>query len=154
IGADELVRADGTRADSTVANKASKIFTADFTAKYEAIANTNPIYAQLRNLIDMSIVAAYMQDRHFYDQANWDLGVLGDESKFSVEVLPAPKQVETAVNAIVKGKQLITPIGGGVAIQARKALNENNIKADDGSAAKQYSQISLKDIPATQWWWD
>ncbi len=154
IGEDELVRADGSRTASGSSNAASKAFTTDFTKKYEQIANSNPIYAQLRNLIDMSIVAAYIQDRHFYDQMNWDLGVLGDESKYSVENLAAPKQVQTAVNAIMKGSKLITPIGGGVAIEARKALNDNNIRQDDGTAVKTRSQISLKDIPASQWWWD
>ncbi len=154
VGEDELVRADGSRTASNTSNAASKAFTADFTKKYNQIADANPIYAQLRNLIDMSIVAAYMQDRHFYDQISWDLGVFGDESKYSVENLPAPKQVETAVNAIMKGSRLITPIGGGVAIEARKALNENNIQKDDGAAVKARSQITLKEIPASQWWWD
>ena len=155
VGEDELVRADGSRtAASGAGNAASKAFTADFTKKYAQIADSNPIYAQLRNLVDMSIVAAYMQDRHFYDQINWDLGVLGNETKYSVENLPAPKQVQTAVNAIMKGNRLITPIGGGVAIEARKALNENNILKDEGTANKARSQISLKDIPASQWWWD
>ena len=154
IGEDERVRADGSRDSSARSNPASKAFTADFTKKYSAIAATNPIYAQLRNVIDMSIVAAYMQDRHFYDQANWDLGVLGDESKFAVEVLPAPKQVETAVNAFMKGNRLVTPIGGGVAIEARKAITEGNIQKDDGQISGQRERVSLKDIPASQWWWD
>ena len=154
IGEDERVRADGSRDSSLRSNPASKAFTTDFTKKYSAIAATNPIYAQLRNLIDMSIVAAYMQDRHFYDQADWDLGVLGDESKFAVEVLPAPRQVETAINAFMKGSRLVTPIGGGVAIEARKAITEESIRKDDGTIQTQRSKISLKDIPASQWWWD
>lgn len=154
IGEDELVRADGSRHSSARSNPASKAFTTDFTKKFVAIADSNPIYAQLRNLIDMSIVAAYMQDRHFYDQANWDLGVLGRESDFAVEVMQAPKQVETAVNAIMKGNRLVTPIGGGVAIEARKALNENNIQKDDGSIQSQRGKITLQAIPADQWWWD
>jgi len=154
IGEDERVRADGSRDSSARGNAASKAFTTDFTKKYSAIAATNPIYAQLRNLIDMSIVAAYMQDRKFYDQADWDLGVLGDESKFAVEVLPAPKQVETAINAFMKGNRLVTPIGGGVSIEARKGITEESLRTDDGTISKQRDTISLKDIPATQWWWD
>ncbi|MGN6547479.1 MAG: DUF1598 domain-containing protein [Aureliella sp.] len=154
IGEDELVHRDGSRDNSTRSNPASKAFTTDFTKKYNAIAETTPIYAQLRNLIDMSIAAAYMQDRHFYDQTHWDLGVLGNESAFSVEKLPAPKQVETAVNAFMKGNRLVTPIGGGVAIQARKALTDDNLQKDDGSIQSQREKISLKGIPADQWWWD
>jgi hypothetical protein len=155
IGEDELVNTDGTRRNSTKSNPASKAFTSDFTKKFDAIASTNPIYAQLRNLIDMSIAAAYIQDRHFLDQAGWDLGVFADEELFSVERFPAPQQVETAVNAIKIGNRLVTPIGGGIAIEARKALEIERVKGDaNGTIKAMHGKVSLQDIPATQWWWD
>jgi hypothetical protein len=156
IGADEMVNSDGTRRDSgRSSNPASKAFTTDFTKKFEAIADSSLIYGQLRNLVDLTIAAAYVQDRKFYSQSGWDQGVLGSEDQLSVEVLPAPMQVETAINAVVKGSRLITPIGGGVLIQAKQALKAENIQEDkDGSIAKAHAAQNLNAIPATSWWWD
>ena len=70
-------------------------------------------------------------------------------------VFGAPRQVETAVTAILKGNRLITPIGGGVTIQAENALATGNVGADeDGSIAKAHDGIKLEGLAAGQWWWD
>jgi len=79
--------------------------------------------------------------------------VLGSEDKLPVQVLPAPKKVETAINAVMKGSRLITPIGGGVTIEAAKALKEENLQSDSSIQEVQES-VGLDNIPAKQWWWD
>ena len=156
IGEDEQVNRDGSRKTRGGSmNPASKAFTTDFTKKFEAIAAQSPIYGQLRNLVDLSIACAFIQDRKLYDEAGWDQGVFAHEDQFPVETLPAPRQVETAINAVIKGTRLITPIGGGVEIQARKALKSENIQPDEGGEiAKAHDALDLKSLAADQWWWD
>ena len=59
VGENELVTSDGSRtADQGKANKASRIYTKSFTEHFPKIAEKVPVYASLRNLIDMSVVAA------------------------------------------------------------------------------------------------
>ncbi len=156
VGEDELVSRDGSRkASGRAANAASRGYTTEFTRKFNKIAENNPVFSQLRNLVDLTIAAAFIQDRDFYSQANWDLGVFADEDQLPVEVFAAPQQVETAINAVMKGSRLVTPIGGGVAIQARKALAQENVHGDaDGTISKQRDAISLENLADGQWWWD
>lgn len=156
VGEDELVNRDGSRKSrGGSSNPASKAFTTDFTKKFEAVAAASPVFGQLRNLVDLSIACAFIQDQKYYDKAGWDQGVLGSEDQFSVETLPAPRQVETAINAVIKGTRLITPIGGGVEIQARKALKaENMLKDEGGEIDKQHDALKLDSLAADQWWWD
>ena len=82
-----------------------------------------PVYAQLRNLIDMAIAAAFIQKHDYYGRASWKMEVFGSEEKFPVETYPEPRQVDTAVNVVWKGSTLMTPIGGGVNIQPLEALS-------------------------------
>ena len=156
VGEDELVGQDGTRKSSgRGANRASQAFTTDFTKKFRLISEVNPVYSQLRNLVDMSIAAAFIQQQDFYGTSGWDLGVFSSEDGLAVETLPAPRQVETAINAVMKGSRLITPIGGGVTIQARKALDAENVTADTtGEIGKLREQTSLEGLDDSQWWWD
>lgn len=155
VGADELVQADGTRVGNGVVDRASKTFQQSFTAKYPQLASQVPVYAQMRNLIDMLIVAAYIQDKDYYTQASWDLGLLGDEKILSVEVYPEPKTVDTAVNAVWKGNSLMTPIGGGVEIQPLTALSSQNLlKDEDNVVRKIHERTSVTGLQANQWWWD
>jgi hypothetical protein len=155
VGANEVVSAQGNRSASGGADRASQIFTESFTRKYTELAERSPVYAQLRNLIDLSIVAAFIQAHDYYGKAGWDMPVFGDENAYSVEIHNAPKQVATAVNAIFKGNSWMTPIGGGVMVKPKQALSsENLLKDEDGKVAEIREHIDLSTLAEGQWWWD
>ena len=155
IGANELVNADGARVNNNAVDLASKTFTTSFTQNYPLLAKQLPVYAQMRNLIDMSIAAAYIQQQDFYAKADWKMNLLGDESKFPVETYETPKTVESAVNVIWKGATLMTPIGGGVKINPRQAIETSHLLPDTkGEVSDLRNKIQLDKLTPTQWWWD
>jgi hypothetical protein len=81
--------------------------------------------------------------------------VLGDEKAFAVQTVPAPERVETAVAGIWRGRRLMTPIGGGVNIQARLALNSaNQLDDEQGAVMKKHATITLDHLKPGDWWWD
>ena len=155
IGVDELVRADGTRAASGKVDKASKTFTETFTREYEELAKRVPVYGQLRNLINMSIAAAYIQQQDFYGKASWDMSTFANEKLLPCDTYFPPSKVDTAVNAIWKNNTLMTPIGGGVNIQPMQALLSSNILKDkDRSVEKTQETAAPINLKDGQWWWD
>ncbi len=155
VGEDEVVGADGRRTGTGSTGGASHKFTLGFTKKYPQLAQFVPVYAQLRNLIDMAIVAAHIQKQDYYDKAGWDLPVFGDEQQFPVESYQTPTQVEPAVTSFIKHGRLVTPVGGGVRIEAELALESTNLLPDEDSAVeKARSQTQLDHLEDGQWWWD
>ncbi len=156
IGEDELVGADGQRrVAGGNGNRASSAFVQDFTRKYPQIAERSPVFAQLRNLIDMSIAAAFIQQEDYYGKCDTQLAILNSEEKVPVETFPAPIHVESAVNSLWKGNTLMTPVGGGVNIQPRIALATDHVIEDEaGNVAKQRLELNLKALAQGQWWWD
>ncbi len=131
---------------------ASQAFVTSFTKKYPDLAERSPVYAELRNLIDVAVAAAYIQDQGYYSKAGWDLGLWADEKGFAVQTYNAPQQVEATVAAIMRGSRLMTPIGGGVHIEARAALRPENLLQDEkGKLDQARNAVSL---PAGRWWWD
>jgi hypothetical protein len=155
VGADELVAADGTRQKSGVVDRASQQFVEGFTAKYPQLAAVSPVFAQLRNLIDMAIAAAFIQQQDYYGKAGWGMDTFGRETAFPVETQTAPQRVESAVNSVWKGNRLMTPIGGGVHIEARQALKPENLLADEeGKVDYARRQTRLDHLAPGQWWWD
>ncbi len=155
VGEDEVVARDGTRRQSGTQNRASRKFTQSFTDKYAQIAENAPIYGQLRNCVDMLVAAAFVQQQDLYGKAGWDLSVLGDEAIYPVETYNSPQQVASAVNSMWKGRHLATPVGGGVQIEAHRALDTENLLADEkGELAEARNAVDLSDLPADKWWWD
>lgn len=156
IGENEMVNGDGSRAvaGGTV-NRASEAFCTTFTQNYPQLAAKSAVYAQLKNLIDISIAAAYIQQQDFYGQCNWKMDFFGNEESFPVETYETPKQVETACIAIWKGKTLMTPVGGGVHIEPADALIEENLLADEQGEVKALREkTTLDQLKADEWWWD
>jgi hypothetical protein len=155
VGENERVAGGGKRVAGGRANRASQAFCNDFTKLFPLIAQRVRVYAELRQLIDVAIAAAYIQDQDFYGQAGWGMPVLMDESQVSVETYTAPEQVETAVNAIWRGNTLMTPLGGGVHMQPRQALRSDRIQIDvEGESDKVKATAGPADLADGQWWWD
>lgn len=151
----EGVKSDGSRQRSGKSgDPASNTFTKEFTDKFEAIAELTPVFNEMRNLFDISIAAAFIQDRGLYSKAGWDLGIFGDESRFSVYSSAEVNQVETAINYVIKDSQLMTPIGGGVHIAARKLVDSSSVTVDSAVSDNVQKLGAPKDLAADQWWWD
>ena len=155
VGEDETVTANGKRRGTGKASKASRTFTNSFTKTYAKLAEATPIWAELRNVIDMSITAAFIQKMDLYTQADWSLGVLGDENLFPVAKYSAATQVAPIANAYWKYNKFMSPIAGGVSIQAKIALNSDNITVDkEGKLNEVRDGVDLSGLEAGQWWWD
>ncbi len=155
VSALEAVGGDGSRSATRKTNRAALAYCNAFTKKYPQIAARSPVYAQLRNLIDLSIAAAHIQAQELHHEAGWEMSVFGDEEKFPVETHATPTRVETVVNVVKKGNGYITPIGGGVDIRPALALDENNLIEDDkGKTAKAHADIDLSKVDQDAWWWD
>ena len=159
LGEDEVVQADGSRQKADTrngGNRASQAFTQAFTQKYADLSAKTYCYAQLRNLIDCAVVAAFIQKHDYYGRANWTMPVLADETKFPVQTFQKPVEVETAaVHRWKKSGGLMTPVGGGVSLHPEQALLSDNLLKDDGAKLdKARAQITIKGLADGQWWWD
>ena len=71
VSEDQLVSKEGNRAVSGRSNKASDQFTRTFTQKYAEMAARVPVFAEMRNVIDLAIVAAFIHQQDFYGKADW-----------------------------------------------------------------------------------
>ena len=155
IGADEVVLKDGQRVKAKLVNSASQKFTNSFTKMYPQLADKAPVFAQLRNLIDLFVAAAFIQDQDYYGKAGWSAKVFGDEKSFPIRTYQKPVHVETAAQAVWKGRRLLTPVGGGVIVRAKNALKSTNLLSDEeGKVAATHEGVDLSKLPKGKWWWD
>jgi len=155
VGEAEVVNATGQRSTAKKGNPASQAFVNAFTKVYPKLASRSPVYAQLRNCIDLAVAAAYLRDQDFYALANWEPSVFLDEQSYPVETFNAPKQVASAVNSMWKGTMLVTPIGGGVQMRPTEAISPTNLLDDTKqTVAKARAAVDLSHLGPDQWWWD
>ena len=155
-GADEAVIGAGERqsAGENRIHPASRAFVNSFTQKYPQLAASAPIYAELRNIVDMTIVAALVQKNGYYEKSGWKMGFFGDETKFRCENSASPQWVEPVVQPIVRKNTLRVPIAGGVTIQPEEAVSDANLKLDESGRVAQMYSDARPELAEGQWWWD
>jgi hypothetical protein len=154
-GEDKTIGPDGNLlASGRPSNKASELFTTSFTRKYPELAARSPVYAQMRNLIDLVIAAAFIQRQDFYARAEWQLGALADEAALPVQTVETPQRVACVANAFWNGNRLLTPAGGGVSIVAHEALEAKHLIKDEGGKVANRQKELQGGLPAEGWWWD
>ena len=151
---DKVIGPDGSLMDhGGPPNKASELFTQAFTKKYVEISDRLPVYAQMRNLFDLAVAAAYIRQQDFYGQVGWQATVFRDEQAFPVATLPTPKKVACVVNAIWRGNRLLSPAGGGVSAVPEDALDPKRVAKDvDGKLDARRNFLGA--APRDLWWWD
>lgn len=155
VSEDEMVTSGGERRDAiNRKNAASVTFVTSFTQKYPQLAERSPVYAELRNLIDLSVTAAYLQKQDYYKKAGWKMPVFASEEALPVETYNAPKQVEPVVTGVRKGARLMTPIAGGVHINALMAIKPENLLSDEQGAVSKLHETIKPQLAPGQWWWD
>ncbi len=155
LGEDELVAADGSRsANKGKGNPATRAYAKSFTQKFEKIADEVPVYANLRNLIDMTIVAAYLQKEGAYAKTNWNAELFSDEAQFQTENLNEIQFAETAVNTVRRSANLVSyPTGGGVSIEPEIAFDAKHMKYDEKGVVEAKRE-KAENADSANWWWD
>jgi uncharacterized protein DUF1598 len=155
VGENEAVSQDGTRHTAARGNPASEGFVKAFTKVYPQLAARAPIYAQLRNCIDLAVAAAFMQHQDYYQLANWKAETFHNEKAYAVEKLNPPQQVESAVNGMWKANTFMMPIGGGVQMRPTEAVEPTNLLDDEKAKVQEArTAIDLSKLAPDQWWWD
>lgn len=133
-------------------SRAAKRYASSFTENYERLSEVRPVYAQLRNVIDVLVAAAWLKKHDAYQKSGWQPSLFLDNSQYDVNQLPDAKTTPCVANAVWKGNVLIAPSGGGVSINAARALVDENLILDkNGDVQKARGQLT---IPADRWWWD
>jgi hypothetical protein len=154
VGEDEAVSATGERKAASRVSKASQAFVRSFTHKYPELAERSPVYAELRNLIDLAIAAACIQKQGYREKAGWKMEFFGSEKEYPVETYDIPKTVESAVNVIARGNTFSFPVGGGVVIRATEATEHENLLPDEKGKVSKVREGTKVNLAKGQWWWD
>jgi hypothetical protein len=150
----KMIAAGGELKGTTVSNGASENFAGDFTRKFPQLAERSPVFAELRNTIDLLVAAAYIQQQAFADKAGWKMTTFASEQALPVETQIAPKEVACAVNAAWRGSRFAAVAGGGVSIAPAKALAVDRLLPDKDGKLEALREDVAKKLPAERWWWD
>ena len=154
---EEQTDASGKRSDASFTRLSTQLFAKNFTEKFPELTKRMPVFAELQNLFDISVLVALMKREQLPQKANWQPSLLLDDVKVPVQRGPVPKHTKTLLNMKMAGSGVaIGLLSGGVIIDAQylvQQIGTNTEKAAD-VAARRSKETPPSDLDAKRWWWD
>ena len=155
LSENELLTERGERIHTGESDALNSQFAQSFTKHFADLAKKYTIYAELRNVFDLALVAALLKSQDIPGQLDWEMAHLLDDSRFVVKLGAAPKTVETVMNhRVIDRKHIVVGVSGGVSVDTGNLLQLRPIKQD---ANGQLEGNRLQAAPPSSggaWWWD
>jgi len=145
----DFLDASGVARPTGRSDAASQRWADLMTSHYEELAVVDPVFGQLRNCMDLAVVAALVAKERLTDKAGESFPLLtGTSGRLGTVKLDAPKQVAPGASLARKGKRTMVA-AGGVQINPWSAVD----KIESTAALAQVRGKASNAAPGT-WWWD
>jgi hypothetical protein len=144
----ELYQADG-KVQAVGKDPAAQKWAKMMTDRYNALGKEDPVFTELRNVMDMCVAAAVIRNHNLQQTAQLELPhLLGSQRSVATEAWHTPRQVSTQTSFIKTSRGLVVTASGGVDIDylspTQNPTLSPEVQAVWKKAEAQYS--------SGQWW--
>lgn len=139
----------GDKAKKVKPNKLAKKWADTMTEKYDSLAKAEPIFRELRNLMDMSVVAAIVSRERLLQKASLNLPAIKGLDTVSTPNWNVPQTVPTQCSFARMTRSLIVTTSGGVTVDSWAVAADTKTDA----ALNKYTQLAST-TKANRWWWN
>lgn len=146
---DDFVTAHGDRIRSGKSSALAQKWADGMSARYEELSVKEPIFGELRNCMDLAVVAALIAKERLAAKAGLDLGVLLDSAELPIEEFVTPKQIDTKSSFVETRTSYVISASGGVAIDAWGAA-----RSKEASDKLTPFREQAAEGRAETWWWN
>ncbi len=146
---DEVVAENGLRQQTGRANKNAQRWADTFTAKFDALCEHTAAFGDLRNVMDLNIVATVIAGHGLESVAGCDLALLrGVEGDLQTPTYQVPQNVDPECSFVRSSTGWAVSASGGVELNPWKVVSSTSKVAPETSAVRQTAQPV-----GNRWWW-
>jgi hypothetical protein len=156
LSENELLTEQGDRIHTGTSDDLNQQFAHSFTAHFDALAEKYPVYAELRNVFSLALVAAIIRSEDLASRVEWEALHWRQRDRYTVDLGEAPREVESVINhRVINRKHIVVGVSGGVSVDANQFVSSKSFKLDNyGLMQSSRSSSTPKQTPRDAWWWD
>jgi hypothetical protein len=157
LAQEELVDQNGKRSDAAETRKSTRKWARHFSEKFPELADSVPVFAEMRNLFDLAVLAALLKKEQIPLRAGWRPELFLDAARAPTRRGPVPRQVPTCSNCkSARDGSVVGLVAGGVVADPRETVKYLQFGPDEeSSVARKRSAAQVDAVPvAHPWWWD
>ena len=145
----EVVEKSGKRVGTGRQNKLAKKWADSMTKNFDKLKKAEPVFAELQNIMDLSVVAALIQSERLLKKADMSLNYFTDKKKLDVPELNVPKSVPTQCSFCSLSRSTLVTASGGVQVDSWAVIE--NLKQDKAVST---ARTTILAKAGDQWWWN
>jgi hypothetical protein len=157
LSENEFLAERGQRVHTGQSDPLNQEFARNFTTHFDDLAVKYPVYAELENVFDLSLVAAVIRAHNLAGKVGWSLSGFGDPQQIAVSKALPPKHVESVVNhRVIRKVHVVAGVSGGVSLDPRVRVQSEVLAKGDSKVLTADRTAASEAAPpsAEQWWWD
>lgn len=156
LSENEMLTQTGQRVHTGKSDVPTAEFAQRFTRHFTQLAAEHPVYAELQNIFDLSLVSALIAKQRLDDQVGWHLTCFADADQYPHERGFAPQRVESVMNhKIVNRVHILAAVSGGVRCDPARLVAADKLETDSsGKLGSEYSRYKPENVARRSWWWD
>jgi hypothetical protein len=146
---EDKLRADGTVQRTGQTGGPTKAWADAMTKKYDDLSLRDPIFGQLRNCMDLAVVAALINKERLDQRVGLTWTSLLDNERLKLDNYGVPTSTVSIASAVHKSGGWIISASGGVAIEPWQVASQQ-----EQTAALTPVRASAAPTDTKHWWWD
>jgi hypothetical protein len=148
----QFVNAQGKHLPTGLSEPVNRQFAENFTRHYAELAEREPVFADLRNIFDMALVAALCRQERLHERADWEWGAFAPGGAYRPTEATAPKVIESVINhRVYGGKDIVVQVAGGVQADLAAVARDASLSQESAELGDLPRRARL---PEARWWWD
>jgi len=144
---DQFLDASGQRKATGKVDGTARKWSDLMTRHYDELSRADAVFGQLRNCVDMAVLAALVMKENLPSKSGWTMPVL-TSAEVPVERYHAPHLVDSQASAVDKNGTWIVSVSGGVMINPWQPLADPKPSPELGATRTEAAG------PANRWTWD
>jgi hypothetical protein len=120
-----------------------------FTSKYNDVSKSIPVFGELRNCIDMAVIAALLVKKDLLQTAGLDLSLLMNPKEIALGQFPVPRTIASKASFVKQSKGWLVAVSGGVELDSWTVLE----KVTESRELSKFRIAAASKRP-DMWWWD
>ncbi len=149
LSEEEFIGKDGTRTSANRLNPHAQRWAENMTRKYDELSSKDTIFAELRNVMDLAVIAALMIREQLPQKASLSMPLLLDNQRLPTDNYGVATQTPSISSAVHKGSSWVISVSGGVEIQSHHVAARQEKKPELSQLQQQQRAADAK-----RWWWN
>ncbi|WP_436715368.1 DUF1598 domain-containing protein [Roseiconus lacunae] len=142
----DVIAADGSTT-SEASDKLAQKWADEMTEHFTELATEMPIFGDLQNLMDLTVISTLIVQEQLERNAGLDLAVLRDQESLAPQAFDAPRKIAPECSFIKGRNGWIVTASGGVSVDAFQVVHDQKVDAELES-----NLVATTDSDA--WWWN